>query len=150
MERKAPEILDLDVFLPPPRVIRLTERQDRCVWGFIHGLLRFFGIQIRGRVREIDLSLVSTRTTLEIEQHFKAFVKAFEADELTVLENCMYDLMVAACKPSFPEINRAWLEMNTVPDQILEMFQFILAPLRERAEKNALEMMRLGKTMAAK
>lgn len=150
-EKREPEILDLDIFLPHPRIVRLTERDDpEGLPGKVRRALRRLGIVPPRRIREIDLSRVSTRTTLQIEQHFKTFLDASKNDDMAAVESEMYSLMVAACRPSCPEIDRSWLEQNTTPDQLLKWFEFILQPLVERAAQNAEEMQRLGKKLAAR
>lgn len=150
-ENRAPEILDLDVFIPHPRIVRLTERDDpEGLPGKVRRVLRRFGIVPPRRVREIDLSQVSTRTTLQIEKHFQSFVEASKGEDMSAVEDEMYGLMVVACRQSCPDIDRGWLERNTTPEQILRLFEFILEPLMKRAAENAQEMAKLGKKMAAR
>jgi hypothetical protein len=125
------EILNLDVIIPPKRYIKITERPKgpEKFNRFIPGFLRF-----KKRVRKIDVSLTSTRVTLEISKHYQKYLEASIAGEFDEVENEVYELIVAMCKPSFPEISREWIVDNTNPDQILAWFQFLIKPLYERAE----------------
>jgi hypothetical protein len=149
---KTPEILDLDLFIPAPRIIRLTEREapQGPFARFWRAALRLLGRYPRARVREIDLSKVSTKATLMIEGNFKAFTEAAEKGDFDAAEARMYDLMIAAFRDSCPWMTADWLQRNTVPDQIMKIFEFILEPIIERAAKNAGEMAALGKKTAAR
>lgn len=161
-QNRQPEILDLDKFLPAPRIVILTERDEpQGLAGLIRKALRLLGIAPSRRVRRIDLSRVSTRATLEIEAYFKAYTtsmqaitntKAERSEEenaalLNALESQMFDLMTAACRASDPTIDREWLQRNTTPTQILELFQFILQPLMEQAVRNAEKLGAAGKKL---
>jgi hypothetical protein len=149
---KTPEILDLDLFIPAPRIIRLTEREapQGPFARFWRAALRLLGRYPRARVREIDLSLVSTKATLLIERCFREFMRLSEDGKIDEAESAMYDLMMAAFQSRCPWMTRDWLLSNTVPDQILQIFQFIIEPLVERAVKQAEEMQALGKKKAAR
>jgi hypothetical protein len=168
-EKKQPhqaEFLDLDKFLPPPRVVTLTERDDPPgLAGLIRKALRRIGIVIPGRVRRINLAAVTTRATIEVEAWFKAYnatlaeitdekkAEARSEEEnialLDAIESQMFDLMAAACRASDPTITREWLQRNTTPTQIRELFQFILQPLYEQAIQNAARLAAAGKKAAA-
>jgi len=150
MDRKAPEILDLDIFIPPRRVIRITERKTKGPLGRrIQAVLGFFGLKYPGDVREIDVSQVATGPVLQIEQLLACVSdlseqaakaeKGHGAEKATEfyrqIEGQMIEMLIVACRPSFPEISRAWIEQHATPDQILEWFRFIIKPFEERAER---------------
>ena len=143
------EIIDLDLFIPEPRIIRITEREDPGgLSGIVRRVLRRFGINPPRRVREIDLSKISTRTTLRIEKYFTEFTEAAEKGSMETVEDRMYDLMLSVCQQFHPDIDREWLQRNTVPAQIMRLFEAILEPLMERAARVEEEARRLGKKMA--
>ena len=100
------KILDLDKLVPEKRIIRLAGK-------------------------EIDVSKIPSRVTLEIAQ--KADVLKSGSEESFPL---LLELVVQICKPSQPDINADWLVDNTSLDQLIALIEFVLEPLKERAAKN--------------
>lgn len=145
MSDRKPEILDLDVHLPPKRLIRLTERDGpQGLRGFLRRLLRPLGIKIPGRIRIIDLSAIPTGTQLQVEAFLREIERAGRGDDAQTAEDAMLDLLVVVCRHSCPDIDRDWLKRNTEPQQILAMFQFIIKPLVDRAKEIAAQMEKGG------
>ena len=101
-----PELLDLDKLIPDKRAIKLAGR-------------------------EIDVSKVPTRVVLEIEKN-KDKLKS-GSDETFDL---MLDLVCKIIKPSFPEITVDWLVDNTDFMQLQALLEFVMKPIREKAEKS--------------
>lgn len=137
-EDRKPEILDLDILLPPKRLIRLTERDHpQGLRGLLRRLLRPLGVQVPGRVRVIDLSAIPTGTQLQVEVFLREIERAGRGDDAQTAEDAMLDLLVVVCRHSCPDIDREWLKRNTEPQQVLAMFQFIIKPLVDRAAEIA-------------
>ncbi|MBU5214560.1 hypothetical protein [Heyndrickxia oleronia] len=105
-EIKQPEILDLDKIVTAERKVRLAGK-------------------------EIDVSKIPSRVTLEIAEKTDV-LQSGSKESFPVL----LDLVVKICKPSFPEITSDWIIDNTSLDQLLKLVDFILKPIKERAEGN--------------
>lgn len=101
------EILDLDKLIPEQRIIRLAGR-------------------------EIDVSKVPTRVVLEIEKNKKKLQGG--GDETFDL---LLDFTAKICRPSCPDITSEWLIDNTDFDQLQALLEFVMAPIREKAEQAA-------------
>ena len=80
--------------------------------------------------REIDVSKIPSRVMLEIIQ------KKDEMEEKGTDFEGTIDLAVKICKPSFPEITKDWLLDRTDFTQLVDLLEFVLKPLKDRAEKN--------------
>jgi len=101
------EILDLDKLIPDQRLIRLAGK-------------------------EIDVSKVPTRVVLEIEKN-KGKLQSGGDETFDML----LDLVCKICRPSFPEITTDWLVDNTDFVQLQALLEFVMKPIREKAEKAA-------------
>ena len=108
MSTTAPEVLDLDVILPPKRTVKLAGK-------------------------EIDVSAVPARTVLGIIRERE---KLREGSEESL--DLLLDYTAQVCAGSFPgqtdkEV-REWLVENTRDvDQLLRLIEFALEPLRTGA-----------------
>lgn len=80
--------------------------------------------------KDIDVSKVPTRVVLEIEKN----KDQLQGDGSF---NMVLDMACKICKPSFPEITVDWLIDNTDINQLRAMLEFIMKPIREKAEKAA-------------
>lgn len=80
--------------------------------------------------KEIDVSKVPTRVVLEIEKN-KDQLEGEASFDLVL------DMVCKICKPSFPEISVDWLIDNTDMNQLIAMLEFVMKPIREKAEKMA-------------
>lgn len=101
------EILDLDALVPERRIVKLAGK-------------------------EIDVSVIPSGVILEIEKK-KSKLRS-GGDETFDL---MLDLVCKICKPSFPEIKPQWLIDRTDFNQLQALMEFVMAPIREKAEKAA-------------
>ncbi len=78
---------------------------------------------------EVDVTKIPSRVTLEMT---KFVDKGMGSDE-TFFK--MLDLVAKACQPSNPKITADWLLDNTDFDQMMDFCEFVLEPIRKRAEK---------------
>lgn len=100
-----PKILDLDKLVPDKRIVKLAGK-------------------------EIDVSKIPSRVTLEIAQKSDVLKSGTEASFPLMLE-----MVVNICKPSQPDITTDWLVDNTSLDQLMALIEFVLEPVKARAEK---------------
>jgi hypothetical protein len=139
MEERKIEVLDLDKIIPPSRIFKLTEKVPlkalNKFWRIVWKILGIFGIKKPLIVREIDVAKTTTRASIEMDRFLDEYQKAATAMEIETINDRMYDIMITACKPSFPEITLEWLQDNTTPEQVLELFKFVLQPYVDRALK---------------
>lgn len=98
-----PVILDLDKVAGTKRIIKLSGK-------------------------EIDVSKIPSRVTLEMAENADAF-KSGGSETFPKL----LDMIVKICKPSTPDITKDWLVDNTDMEQLLQLIEFILAPIQDRA-----------------
>jgi hypothetical protein len=126
------EICDLTKIIPPKRIIKIEEHTQEEKW-IVRQFKRIFSIEKKPVIREIDISRVPTKVSIEIEKYFREFGEATAKNDFEKVEQRMFDIMVDVCKPSFPEITTDWVKENTIPEQIQEMFQFIIEPIILRA-----------------
>jgi hypothetical protein len=126
------QICDLTKIIPPKRIIKIEEKQAKENL-LVRQFRRILGIEKKPIIREIDISRVPTRVSIEIEKYFREFGEATAKNDFEKVEQRMFDIMVDVCKPSFPEITTDWVKENTIPEQIQEMFQFIIEPIILRA-----------------
>ncbi|MFJ5625448.1 hypothetical protein ACIQD3_22725 [Peribacillus loiseleuriae] len=98
------EILDLDKLITNERIVRLAGKN-------------------------IDVSVIPSRVTLEIAKKSDKLKEG--SDESFPI---MLDLVVKICKPSFPEITQDWIVDNTSLNQLLALVEFVLQPIKDRAE----------------
>lgn len=79
---------------------------------------------------EVDVTKIPSRVTLEMAKF--ADNKGMGSDETfyKVLE-----LVAKACQPSNKKITADWLLDNTDFDQMMDFCEFVLEPIRKRAEK---------------
>jgi len=85
-------------------------------------------VKLKGN--EIDVSIIPSGVILEIEKK-KDKLKGEDSF------NVVLDLVCKICKPSFPKITPQWLIDNTSFEQLQAMLEFVMAPIREKAEKVA-------------
>ena len=102
----AQEILDLDKIITAERIVRLAGK-------------------------EIDVSKIPSRVTLEIAKKSDILKSGSEESFPVLLE-----LIVKICKPSQPDITSEWIIDHTSLDQLLALIEFILKPIKDRAEGN--------------
>jgi hypothetical protein len=126
------QICDLTKIIPPKRIIKIEEKQAKENL-LVRQFRRIFGIEKKPIIREIDISRVPTRVSIEIEKYFREFGEATGKDDFEKVEERMFDIMVDVCKQSFPEVTVQWVKDNTIPEEISEMFQFIIEPIVVRA-----------------
>ncbi len=105
MSSAGPEVLDLDVVLPPKRIVKLAGK-------------------------EIDVSAVPARTVLGIVRDRE---KLREGSEESL--DLLLDYTAQVCARSFPDMTdaevRDWLVENARDvDQLLRLVEFALEPLR--------------------
>lgn len=128
------DILDLRKFVPKERYIYLTEKPRKSdLPGWILKLCPW--LRPKRREIKIDLSFQTTRTTLELSNVLQKFAEASQKKDFEAVADLMYDIIVVACRQSFPEITREWLQENTSEEEALQIFQFILQPIKDKAEK---------------
>jgi hypothetical protein len=137
------EILNLDTIIPRPRYIELTEKA-KPKGRFTRLLYTLFPKLQKSRKHRIDVSRITVRTSLEMDKFMFEFVKASvefaknpNDEQSEIVEEMMYTILEKVCQPSAPWVTRDWLMDNLTPDQVIEMFTFILRPYKERIEKNA-------------
>ncbi|MEK8132909.1 hypothetical protein WMW72_34010 [Paenibacillus filicis] len=99
-----PQILDLDKVIAAQRIVKLAGK-------------------------EIDVSKIPSRVTLELAEKSDELKSGGKNSFPMVLE-----MVVKVCKPSFPEITKDWIVDNTSLDQLTALIDFILNPVKERAE----------------
>lgn len=105
MAKKA-EILDLDKLVPDKRIVKLAGK-------------------------EIDVSKIPSEVTLEmVEQEEKLNSGSGESFDV------IFDMMVKISNATNPDddITKDWLVKNTSMEQLLALMEFVMRPLRERAE----------------
>jgi len=100
-------ILDLDKLVPEQRILRLNGK-------------------------DIDVSKIPSRVMLDIIKNKDKMEEGGGTDFETTV-----DLAVKICKPSFPEITKDWLYDNTDFTQLMGLLEFVLKPLKDRAEKSS-------------
>jgi hypothetical protein len=101
------EILDLDALVPDTRIVKLAGK-------------------------EIDVSIIPSAVVLEIEKN-KTKLKSGGEETFTLV----LDMVSKICKPSFPEVTSQWLIDNTSFEQLQALLDFVMKPIREKAEKAA-------------
>lgn len=99
-----PTILDLDKLIPAQRIVRLAGA-------------------------DIDVSKIPSRVTLELAEKSE-ILKSGSDESFPVL----LDLIVKICKPSKTDITTEWLIDNTSFEQLMAMVEFVLKPMKDRAE----------------
>ena len=100
-------ILDLDKIIPDKRIIKLAGK-------------------------EIDVSVIPTRVSLEIIKNAEKF-KDLTNNADDTLFDMVLDLTVKVIKPSFPEVSRDWLLDNTKDlFQLQKLLEFVLEPLQQQ------------------
>ncbi|XID91035.1 hypothetical protein ACF3MZ_21285 [Paenibacillaceae bacterium WGS1546] len=104
-----PKILDLDKIITTQRLIRLAGR-------------------------EIDVSKIPSRVTLEIAEKADTLKSGGKESFPLVL-----DMIVKICKPSCPDITKDWIVDNTSLDQLIRLIEFVLAPVEERVKEKKAE-----------
>lgn len=80
---------------------------------------------------EVDVTKIPSRVTLEM-------VKFADVSDEISSEEKFYrtlDLVAKACTPSNPKITADWLLDNTDFDQMMDFCEFVLEPIRKRAEE---------------
>ena len=82
---------------------------------------------------QVDVTKIPSRVTLEMAQF------ADDADALKQEDSFrkVLDLVCKACAPSNSKITVDWLLDNTDFDTLMEFCEFVMAPIRERAAKQA-------------
>ncbi len=80
---------------------------------------------------EVDVSKIPSRVTLEMAK-FAGATKTMKEDEQFL---ATLDLVAKACKPSNPKITVDWLLDNTDFDQMMDFCEYVMEPIRQRAEK---------------
>lgn len=98
-------ILDLDKIVPDKRIVKLAGK-------------------------EIDVSKVPSRAVFEIEKNKKKLQSG--GDETFDL---LLKIACDICRPSFKDITPDWLIDNTDFDQLQALLEFVMQPIREKAEK---------------
>lgn len=101
-----PEILDLDKLKPKKRIVKLAGK-------------------------EIDVSVIPSEVTLELAEKIDdidmSSPKSFDL---------VFDMVIKICNVmNFDEkITKDWLIKNTSLEQLMAMLEFIMRPIRERAD----------------
>lgn len=107
MAAKQPEILDLDKLIPQKRIVKLAGK-------------------------EIDVSKIPSEVTLEIVEKIDV-LSSGESESFPLV----FDMIVKICNATDPdeEITKDWLVKNTSLDQLITLMEFVMEPVRERAEQ---------------
>lgn len=100
---KQPTILDLDKVVPAERIVILSGKK-------------------------IDVSRIPSRVTLDIAKDQDKLKNGGDDSFSAVLKQ-----IICICKPSFPDITEEWIADNTDFEQLMQLIEFVLAPLKERA-----------------
>ncbi|QJD87902.1 hypothetical protein [Cohnella herbarum] len=101
-----PQILDLDKVISTKRIVKLAGK-------------------------EIDVSKIPSRVTMELVEKSEE-LKAGGKQSFPLL----LDMIVKVCRPSQPEITSDWLIDNTDFEQLMAIIEFVMAPVKARAEGN--------------
>lgn len=103
-----PEILDLDKLKPAKRIVKLAGK-------------------------EIDVSVIPSGVTLELIDK----MDVIESESAESFE-LVFDLILKICNATNPDdgITKEWLVDKTDLNQLMAMLEFIMRPIRERAEAN--------------
>ncbi|GAE27028.1 hypothetical protein JCM9140_3140 [Halalkalibacter wakoensis JCM 9140] len=103
-----PEILDLDKIIPKKRIVKLSGK-------------------------EIDVSKIPSEVTLELAE--KAEMLQSGSSESFPM---VFDMMIKICNATnqSEEVTKDWLVKNTSMEQLTVLMEFIMKPIRDRAEKN--------------
>jgi hypothetical protein len=108
MTTKKPEILDLDKIVPELRIVKLAGK-------------------------EIDVSKIPSEVTLSIAEKTD-MLKSGSSESFPVI----FDMIIKICNATNPDddITKEWLIRNTSMEQLLALMDFVMKPLRERADVN--------------
>lgn len=112
-------ILDLDKIIPEKRIVKLAGE-------------------------EIDVSKIPSRVTMEISNKADVFASGDSNSFNEVVE-----LVVKICKPSKPDITSSWIIDNTDITQLMALLEFVMAPLREKAEESKNQQAPTAKSLEA-
>lgn len=109
MATKQPEILDLDKVTPAKRIVKLAGR-------------------------DIDVSVIPSEVTLELVTK----MEDLDTDSPETLPMVL-DMVVKICNVQAKEqdqITAEWLVKKTSLEQLMSLLEFVMRPIRERAEAN--------------
>lgn len=99
-----PEILDLDKLVPKKRIVKLAGKA-------------------------IDVSKIPSEVTLELAENEDKLQSAGSFEMI-------FDMVIKICNATNPDedITKEWLVKNTSLEQLMALMEFIMKPLRDRAE----------------
>lgn len=97
-------ILDLDQIIPEERVVILATKR-------------------------IDVSRIPSRVTLDIAKNSDK-LQSGNQDSFPMLLEQVANIL----RPSFPEVTVDWIVDNTDLNQLLKLIEFVLEPVKDRAE----------------
>ncbi|OMD85617.1 hypothetical protein BSK49_19060 [Paenibacillus odorifer] len=100
---KQPAILNLDEVVPAERIVILGGKH-------------------------IDVSRIPSRVILNITKNQDKLRGGGDDSFSEILKQ-----VISICKPSFPDITEEWLGDNVDFDQLIQLIEFVLAPLKDRA-----------------
>ena len=107
MTNNKPVILDLDKLVPEKRIVKLAGR-------------------------EIDVSKIPSGVTLELASK-NDVLKSGSAESFPVV----FDMIVKICNATNPSepVTQDWLVENTSIDQLLVLMDFVMEPIKGKAEQ---------------
>ncbi len=103
-----PTIRDFDKLIQQPRIARIAGE-------------------------EVNVTKIPSRVTLEMVR-FADKTKEMTAEQTF---HQTLELVAKACQPSNPKITADWLLDNTDFDQMMDFCEYVLEPIRKRADKQA-------------